>query len=399
MTVLCLASYFKGESFLKAAKAEGNRVLLVTAQNLAQKPWPHESIDQIFYVPDETDDWNLENLAKGVAYLMQTEKIDSIVALDDFDVEKGAFLREQFRIKGMGQTRARYFRDKLAMRKQAKEAGIPVPPFSALFNNDEINDFVATTQPPFVLKPRSQASATGIKKVHNGTELWAEIHKLGDDRMNYLVEQFLPGAVYHVDSINYEGKIAFARASQYLAPPMEVAHEGGIFRSVTVQHGSKDDKLLLEANKNVMQAFGMQYSAAHTEFIKANSDGKFYFLETSSRVGGANLAEMVEASAGINLWAEWAKVECLPVGAAYKLPKIEKKYSGIIVSLARQQQPDTAQFCDAEIVWRMTQNEYHIGLIVQADTQTKVIELLDDYAQRIKNEYHASAPAPDKPSH
>ena len=43
---------------------------------------------------------------------MRSKKIDRIVALDDFDVEKGAYLREHFQISGMGQTTARHFRDK-----------------------------------------------------------------------------------------------------------------------------------------------------------------------------------------------------------------------------------------------------------------------------------------------
>jgi biotin carboxylase len=50
----------------------------------------------------------------------------------------------------------------------------------------------------------------------------------------------------------------------------------------------------------------LKHGAAHTEFIKCNEDGKIYFLETSSRVGGAHIAEMVEAASGINLWGEWA---------------------------------------------------------------------------------------------
>jgi nitrous oxide reductase accessory protein NosL len=49
--------------------------------------------------------------------------------LDDFDVEKAATLREHLRIGGMGETTARYFRDKLAMRMKAREAGINVPDF------------------------------------------------------------------------------------------------------------------------------------------------------------------------------------------------------------------------------------------------------------------------------
>ena len=58
-----------------------------------------------------------------------------------------------------------------------------------------------------------------------------------------------------------------------------------------------------------MSAFGLVRGVAHTEFIKSHNDGQFYFLETAARVGGANIAEMVEAATGINLWSEWAKIE------------------------------------------------------------------------------------------
>ena len=143
----------------------------------------------------------------------------------------------------------------------------------------------------------------------------------------------------------------------------------------------------------------MQYSASHTEFIKHHETGEIYFLETSCRVGGAHLAEMVEASSGINLWFEWAKMEAaVAAGEKYKLPKIRNDHAGIIVSLARQQWPDISQFNDPEIVWRMTDNAYHVGLIVQSPKRERIIERLDDYAERVQRDYHASAPSPNRPT-
>jgi hypothetical protein len=227
--------------------------------------------------------------------------------------------------------------------------------------------------------------------------LWQAIHDLGDERDNYLVEKFAPGHVYHVDGLNVDGKVAYARVSQYLDTPFEVAHGGGIFRSVTCEIGSKVEKDLKKMNTSVMKAFGMQFGASHTEFIQSKETGELFFLETSSRVGGANIVEMVEyASGGINLWAEWATIENSTYKKiSYKLPKTVNKYAGIIVSLSRFEHPDTSSFTDTEIVWRMNK-PWHIGLIVCADTSERVMELLDSYAERIANDFHASAPAPDK---
>ena len=172
----------------------------------------------------------------------------------------------------MGQTTARYFRDKLAMRVKAEDSGIPVPAFSSLFNDEEVNEYAKKVSPPWVVKPRSEASATGIKKVNSVEELWEVINGLGEHRHSYLIEQFKPGAVFHVDALTADGKVKFARVSQYLNTPMEVAHGGGIFRSHVVSFGSPEDKALQKLNAEVMKAFGMQFSASHTEFIRCNDD-------------------------------------------------------------------------------------------------------------------------------
>ena len=394
LSFLCIASFFKGGDFLSYCKKAGNRVYLITSKHLEEEAWPRESIDEIFYMEaDEKENWDFDDLVAGLAYMMRSKKVDRVVALDDFDIEKAAHVREHFRIPGMGQSTYRYFRDKLAMRIRAQDAGIAVPPFSALFNDEEVSAYAKTVSPPWVVKPRSEASATGIKKIHSEEELWQVLETIGDERHLYLIEQFKPGDVYHVDALSAESKVVFARVSQYLNTPMEVAHGGGIFRSHVIDFGSKDDLALQKMNTKVMKAFGMQFSASHTEFIKSKEDGKFYFLETASRVGGAHLAEMVEFSSGINLWGEWARIEtAAALGKPYKLPKVKNDYTGIIVSLARVEHPDTNGFQDKEICWRLNK-EYHVGMILKSKKRDRILQLLEDYAERIFKDFHASAPS------
>ena len=399
MTYLCISFYFKGEAFLRSCKSLGNTVYLLTHKKLEDKPWPRESVYEFFYLENDSNDPDhIHHIVKGVAWLLREKKIDAIVALDDFDVEKAASLREEFRIPGMGQTTARYFRDKLAMRMRAAEAGIRVPAFTSLFHNEDIHRFTNTVPGPWFLKPRSEASATGIKKVHNADELWYHIHALGDRRHQFLVEQFKPGDVYHSDALSFNGKLEFCWNSKYLATPFDVAHGAGIFRSATLDPGSSDFSQLTRLTGEVMNAFGMKHSASHTEFIKSYDDGEYYFLETSSRVGGAHLAVMVEAATGINLWAEWAKIEyAAATGTKYTVKPLHKKFSGILISLARQEQPDLSVFNAPEMYWLMKEKS-HVGMVLQAKDASTVRQLLDEYAEIVKRDYHASAPVPDKPT-
>lgn len=391
---LCLTCDFKGEPFLKALKEAGNTVYLVTSTENKEKPWPYEAIDDIFYLgKGPNGHWNTDHLLAGVAHLLRSTHIDRVVALDDFDVEKAAAVREHFRIEGMGETVTRYFRDKLAMRMKAQKEGINVPGFSSLFNDHLINEFIQSSSAPWVVKPRSEASASGITKVHNAEELWKVIHELGEHRIKYLVEEFKPGDVYHADTLMVDGKVKFCRVSKYVNTPFEVAHGGGIFQSATLEIGSDEEKALQKMNADILKGFGLENGTSHTEFIKANEDGKFYFLETASRVGGAHLAEMVEAASGINLWTEWAKLESAKAhGKSYKLPKVQKNNAGIVVSLSRFEHPDTSSFTDKEVWWRMNK-KHHIGLIVQSKKRDRIFELLADYSQRIAQDFHASVAA------
>jgi hypothetical protein len=378
-----------------AAKNLGCKVLLLTAKKLEKEDWPREHIDEILYVPDDRDDWNMDNVLMGLSYVARKEHFDRVVALDDYDVEKAAVIREHLRIPGMGKTRAHYFRDKLAMRIEAHDSDIAVPEFTGVFNDKKIQEYTKKVSPPWLIKPRSKASALGIKKINSEEELWQTLDQLGDERSHYLLEKFEPGDIFHVDALTFGSEVVFARAHRYLNPPMEVAHEGRVFRTGNVEYDSPEEKALLKMNQEVLKAFGLKQGASHTEFIRSHKDGKYYFLETSARVGGANIVELVEASSGINLWAEWAAIENLSKGESYKVPKAKKDYSGILVSLAKQEYPDTSSYDDKEVWWRM-HRKWHAGLILKSKNRERIAELLETYCERFYKDFFISQPLPDK---
>jgi biotin carboxylase len=394
MTILCMASYEKGRKFIREAKRQGWRVLLLTVEGLKNADWPRDQIDDVYLMPDLT---RREHVINAVSYLARTVSIDRIVALDEFDIEMAAALREHLRVAGMGETTSRYFRDKLAMRQRAEEKGIRVPEFCQVLNYDKLRDFLSDVPGPWVLKPRSSASAIGIKKIENADEIWPILDSLGDLQSHHLLEKFVPGDVFHVDSIVAERRVVFAAVSKYGAPPMRVAHDGGIFTTRLLSRRSKDEHELQKLNKEVLRALGLVRGVTHAEFIKSTEAGKFHFLEIASRVGGANIAETIEAGTGLNMWAEWAKIETATKERPYKLRRPNKLYSGIIVSLARQESPDTSAYTDPEIVWRLKKH-HHAGLIVASKDPERIQELLESYIPRFYQDFHASLPLPDKPT-
>jgi biotin carboxylase len=398
LTVLCLASYYKGTDFIRECHRQGCRTLLLTSHSIKDENWPRESIDETFYMPDVQKEWKLEDALLGVSFMARNETIDRIVALDDFDVETAATLREHLRVPGMGDSTARYFRDKLAMRTKARDEGLLVPEFIHVLNYNRLHEFMQRVPPPWVLKPRSLAGSMGIKKVRSADEFWAALETLGDRQSFYLLEQYVPGDIFHVDSIFYERKLLFSVASQYGRPPMDVSQEGDIFTTRTLPLGSKEAQPQIDMNERTMTAFGLVRGVAHSEFIRGRDDGKLYFLETSARVGGAHIVDLIEVATGINMWAEWAKVEIAGGKAPYKVPKPNKDAAGLLVSLAKQERPDTSAYNDPEIVWRMNEKKHHVGLIVRSPDPARVQELLQSYVERMRQDFLAWQPPLERPN-
>lgn len=393
-TILCMTSYEKGQEFLREAKRQGWRVILLTKDALKDVDWPRDHIDEVFLMPDLTI---RQHVINAVSYLARANNIQRVVALDEFDIEMAATLREHLRVPGMGETTSRYFRDKLAMRVRAGKKGIRVPDFCHVLNYDKLREYMSRVPAPWMMKPRSSASAIGIKKLHDSGQLWRTLDQLGDEQSNYVLERFVPGDVFHVDSIVEDKKVLFASVSKYGAPPMNISHDGGIFTTRLLPRKTKEEKDLKKINKEVIKELGLVRGVTHAEFIKGHEDGKLYFLEIAARVGGANIAETIEAATGLNLWREWAKVETATEEHPYELQESKHLYSGIIISLARQEWPDTSAYNDPEIVWRMNRH-HHAGLIVAATEPERVEELLNSYVVRFYQDFHATAPVPDKPT-
>jgi biotin carboxylase len=394
LTILCVSSYEKGQEFLRTCKAIGCRVLLLTVEKLRNADWPRESIDEMFFMPEELPTHDLIN---AVSFAARSQPIDRIVALDEFDMENVSALREHMRIPGMGLTTVRYFRDKLAMRARAKESGIPVPEFVAVLNYDALREFMARVPAPWLLKPRSQASGIGMKKIHAPDELWPWLDQLGDRQSNYLLEQFIPGSVFHVDSVASEREVVFNEAHAYGAPPLDTSHLGGVFTTRTLPRDSADTKSLLELNRRVLDDLGFLRGVTHAEFLKAYSDGKLYFLEVAARVGGAYISDVIDAATGINLWREWARLEVGAGKQPYQLPEVRQDYAGAIVSLARQEQPDTSAYCDPEIIYRIVKY-HHAGFVLRSPEQARIEKLLASYSKRFQQDFLAMQPVPERPS-
>ncbi|MGH7472073.1 MAG: ATP-grasp domain-containing protein [Longimicrobiales bacterium] len=387
-TILCLTSFEKGQDLMRECKALGARVLLLTVESLRDAAWPRDILAEVYLMPSL---YEREPVLRAVSYLARAERIDRIIALDELNVDMAAALREHLQVPGLEESTANHFRDKLAMRVQARGQGVLMPRFTALFPYNEVRRFLSDVPSPWVLKPRTEASAVGIRMLRHADELWRVLEELGDRQSHHLLEEFIAGEVYHADAIVVNERVVICEAHRYFRPPFDVYHGGGLFRTSTLPRHDVETYQLQLITQQIASALGLDHGIMHAEFIRG-ADGRFYFLETAARVGGAYINELVEAATGLNLWREWARLEVgVARGEAYSLPPLREEYGGVIMSLARQEWPDTSAYADAEIVYRIVKS-HHAGFVLASTRHQRISELLDDYSQRFMRDFHATLP-------
>jgi biotin carboxylase len=177
LNIICLATYFKGADFIRECKAHGCRVILVTKEKVLREDWPRESLDDLIAVPNDAGPALFIDL---LAFLARKMKIDRVIALEEFDVVTAALMREHLCLPGLSSSGAKVFRDKLSMAVHSQRAGIDVPDFVPLVNLEEVNEFMMRVPGPWVIKPRSDVSAIGIRKVSDPEEVRRAMHEMNE---------------------------------------------------------------------------------------------------------------------------------------------------------------------------------------------------------------------------
>jgi biotin carboxylase len=384
ISILALASELKGLPYLQECSRQGCHVVVVMNERLKDEPWPWDAIDEHFAMPEVRKQ---PDITYAVSYLARDRHFERIIALDDYDVETAAALREHLRLDGMGESAARLFRDKLANRMQIIRAGIREPAFTGIFNFDDLREFMAKVPSPWVLKPRMLAGSEGIRKLYASEQLWRSLDELGDQKSYYLLEQFLPGDVYHVDALVWQKEVVFSLVSKYGVPPMAALQGRGVFSTRVLPRDSEEAVNLRDLNQQVIKALGRTNGPTHTEFIRAHADGEFYFLETAARVGGGNIEKLIEAATGLVIWQEAARIDLADLQATdYQVPAVAEGYAGLIAAPAKIPFADTSSYTEPEIKFRPRSNEF-VSLVVGSDRFERIEELLAQYAARFQQDF------------
>lgn len=226
---------------------------------------------------------------------------------DEYSLYTVAVVRDKLGIPGDRPPQLRSFTDKLAMKAALVGSGIRMPRHvsweDAAFRDDPdgyVDAVVEQVGLPAFVKPVSESGSVGVAKIDTAAQLrsWAQT---ADDRIDYEIDEYVQGTLYHVDSAVYEGQIVHFRVNRNVHPCHEYA-AGRINSSVTVPDDDPVCASLLRFNEDVLTALtDKPRSGVFHHEIFLNPAGEAVFLEIAARAPAALIPATGQIRWGIDI--------------------------------------------------------------------------------------------------
>ena len=274
-----------------------DRVVLITSR--ASAGGYASSFPEVIAVDDYSGP---DEVTHHLDELCRTRNVTRIVHGTEDDILRLARVRTRYGIAGMRETQALPYRDK-ALMKDAVSAAVLTPGYLLPAGPDEAVAFAAKLGWPVIVKPRLGYGSRGVVVVTSEARLRAEVAMRPVD--DVLIEEFVPGDVYHVDGFMRDGKVLVAVISRYLNGCLAY-QSGEPLGSVQVD---ADDPAA-----GTSQSFAAAAVAAlppteltpfHLEIFAHATTGELYFCEIAARLGGAHVYETLTPAIGVDPVRLW----------------------------------------------------------------------------------------------
>lgn len=240
-----------------------------------------------------------------------------VVSNDEYCLVECQRLRAATGLPARHPARLDGYRDKVLMKRRLAVAGVPVPRHltfePAVTSSRAVADHVvATVGLPAVVKPRSEANSRGVEVLPDVEAVlgWLARH---DGEAGWQVDEYVTGALGHVNALVRQGDVRPVQAGRYLGPLLGF-ERGRVLGGWTLPHGSPQAVAAHELNERVVRALGADGEfVVHTEFA-TTPDGRLVVLETAARAPGAAVSEVARVHAGVQLEVAHLRLQAgLPV--------------------------------------------------------------------------------------
>ena len=175
--------------------------------------------------------------------------------------------------------------NKYAMREAFMKAGVAVPYFVKVTEQDDFEKVTAQMKFPVIVKPTDRSGSRGITKVDSVTKIADAVKAATKDSFEKcaVIEEYIEGEEYSCECISYQGQhTVLAVTKKYTTGSPHFIETGHLEPAPLTKEIY--EKVKQEIPK-ALDALKIRQGASHPEF-KISPDGEIRFIEIGSRMGG-----------------------------------------------------------------------------------------------------------------
>lgn len=234
---------------------------------------------------------------EGTCAVVEKLGIDAIVtAATDKPLVMMARVAEKYGFPFYSVETAQWSTDKFQMKQRFIEGGIPCARGRLIHNAEEANDLYF----PIICKPRDNSGSRGVKLCRTKEELQESIEEaLQNSHLDtVLVEEFIEGPEYSIESLHYDGKSEVIQFTEKRTTEFPYNVELGHIQPANISE--KNKQKIREIVTKIANTLSFENCPSHTE-LKINDRGVFV-IETSPRLGGDYITStLTPLSTGVNM--------------------------------------------------------------------------------------------------
>lgn len=335
---------------------------------------------------------------EGHCAVVEKYGIDAIVtAATDKPLVMMARIAEKYGFPFYSVETAQWSTDKFQMKQRFMEGGVPCAKGRLVKSVSEVEDF----EYPVIIKPRDNSGSRGVKLCRSKKELEAsmseafEVSKLD----TVLVEEFIEGPEYSIESLHYDGKSEVIQFTEKKTTEFPYNVELGHIQPANISEENQDK--IREIVAKIGKALHFENCPSHTE-LKINERG-IYVIETSPRLGGDYITStLTPLSTEVNVEDQLLhialgdKIEIEPKQVQYSGVRFFAFEEGRVIKHVPDEDfvkgwPHVVDFSFSlkagDKVNRITSSLNRYGqLILQAGNRNAIEEAFDKYEKVLKEE-------------
>ncbi|TCJ79182.1 UNVERIFIED_ORG: ATP-grasp domain-containing protein [Bacillus cereus] len=295
------------ESVLINVKKRGYKTIVLVDKSMP--PPSMDLCDSFYHVNDITDINEISSILNN----FKQEDFITVIASGEKGIMIAAEIRELYKIKGKKQNESLNYRDKYKMKKVVSLAGLKIPKCIEVDNFEDGLKFLEEHS-KIIAKPREGMGSISVSIIKSKAE-WIDYYNfylkekgLFHFKNGILLEEFIEGIEFHIDSVIQNNEIRFAYASMY--PEPLVGFENHNFIGTIALN--KDDELhdkLLNYNRQIIRAFNIESGVTHLECFLNELDD-LVFCEIAIRPAGSSIPENLKLHTNVDLIDAFVGVEC-----------------------------------------------------------------------------------------